>query len=169
MDDFRVVDLDPEADFARVKDLCLRAADYVRLESGRAPDDEFVTATLIDAPPQCGAGDVFLRGIEWPDGRLAGIATNIRHHYEHGEWYIGLLMLNPSERGLGLGKFVAKQVIDEARKDAAPCIRIAVLDRNPKGRKFWQSLGFRLEKSVQGDDHLRHVLKLELGEENDAT
>jgi len=164
MDDYRIISLDAEGDFDRVSDLADRAADYVRLESGEAPNPEFVRKTLTDKPPVCGPDDIFLRGVERPDGTLAGIATNIRHYYEPGDWYMGLLMLDPAERGSGLGRRVAEHVIAEARADSAPCIRIAVLDVNPKARKFWESLGYRLEKSVQSDDHLRHVLKLDLGE-----
>lgn len=164
MDDLRIITLDQQADFDRVCDLADRAADYVRLESGRAPNLDFVRATLIDKPPTCGPEDIFLRGVERPDGTLAGIATSIRHFYERGDWYMGLLMLDPAERGAGLGRRVAEHVIAEARADNAPCIRIAVLDANPKALRFWERLGYRLEKSVPGDDHLRHVLKLDLGE-----
>lgn len=163
MDDLRIITLDAEADFERVSDLAHRAADYVRLESGKAPTPEFVRKTLTDKPPVCGPDDIFLRGVERADGTLAGIATNIRHFYEPDEWYMGLLMLDPAERGSGLGRRVAEHVIAEARADGAPCIRIAVLDSNPRARKFWESLGYALEKSAQGDDHLRHVLKLNLG------
>lgn len=163
MDDYRIIVLDAEADYDRVSDLADRAADYVRLESGKAPNPEFVRNTLTDAPPVCGPDDIFLRGVERPDGTLAGIATSIRHFYAPGDWYMGLLMLDPAERGSGLGRRVAEHVIAEARADNAPCIRIAVLDANPKARKFWESLGYALEKSVQGDDHLRQVLKLDLG------
>jgi ribosomal protein S18 acetylase RimI-like enzyme len=169
MADVKIISLDAEVDFARARDLCERAADYVQLEEGRAPDNAYVRKTLSDAPPVCGPHDIFLRGVERADGSLAGIATSIRHFYEPGEWYMGLLMLDPSERGRGLGRTVAQHVINEARADGAPCIRIAVLDANPRGRKFWDSLGFSHEKSVQSDDHLRHVLKLNLREDADAS
>ncbi|SFR37332.1 GNAT family N-acetyltransferase [Litoreibacter janthinus] len=169
MDDLRIIQLDADADFARVSDLCDRAADYVMLEEGNPPNEAYVHKTLTDAPPVCGPEDIFLRGVERPDGTLAGIATSIRHVYQPGEWYMGLLMLDPAERGTGLGRKVAQHVIAEARADGAPCIRIAVLDANPRGRKFWESLGYCHEKSVQGDDHLRHVLKLDLKETTNAS
>lgn len=169
MADFDIISLDATADFERVRDLCFRAKDYVQLEEGHAPNDAYVRKTLTEAPPVCGPDDIFLRGVERADGSLAGIATSIRHFYQRGEWYMGLLMLDPVARGGGLGRHVAKHVIQEARADGAPCIRIAVLDANPRGRKFWESLGYTHEKSVQSDDHLRHVLKLDLTEALDAT
>lgn len=162
----KFVTLDPVRDFARVFDLFERGADYVRLESGAEPTPEFVEKQLTDKPPVCGPNDIFLRGLERPDGSLAGIATSIRHFYERGEWYMGLLLLDPVERGSGLGKLAAQKVIDEARADNAPKIRIAVLDANPRGRKFWESLGYTLEKTVpaaQNDDGMaRHVLVKQL-------
>jgi ribosomal protein S18 acetylase RimI-like enzyme len=169
MVDPTIIALDAEADFARVRDLCQRASDYVQLEEGHVPDDAYVRKTLTDAPPSCGPDDIFLHGVERPNGSLAGICTSIRHFYERDEWYMGLLMLDPVERGSGLGRRVADHIIAQARADNAPCIRIAVLDANPRGRKFWESLGFTHEKSVQSDDHLRHVLKLELKEQPNAS
>jgi ribosomal protein S18 acetylase RimI-like enzyme len=79
---------------------------------------------------------------------------------------MGLLILDPQERGKGLGRKAAEQVIEEAKLDLAPRIRIAVLDKNPRGRKFWESLGFKLEKTVLAEDNddgnERHVLVKEL-------
>ncbi len=159
----KIVPLDAEKDFDRVADLFDRAADYVRLESGKDPAPEFVHEQLTDKPPVCGPDDIFLRGLEKPDGSLAGFASSIRHFYEPGDWYMGLLILDPAKRGAGLGKMAAEAVIEEARQDGARLIRIAVLDKNPRGRKFWEGLGFVLERTVPAEDNddgnERHVLK----------
>ena len=75
---------------------------------------------------------------------------------------MGLLLLDPGERGKGLGTRAAQLVLDEARADGAPCIRIAVLDVNTKARKFWAHMGYEHERTVPGDPtgdgHKRHVL-----------
>lgn len=163
--------LDPVTDRARVADLCQRAADYVRLETRRDPYDAFIDDTLTGAPPHIPPEDIFLFGLERPDRSLAGVACCIRGHYAPGEWYMGLLLLDPVERNHGLGTRAARHVIALARSDGAPCIRIAVLDANPAGRRFWERQGYAHEKSVPGDDgHLRHVLKLDLpGRRDDET
>ena len=79
---------------------------------------------------------------------------------------MGLLILDPHARGDGLGRQTAQHVIDEARTDNAPCIRIAVLDVNKDARAFWDKMGFEHERTVKadpkGDGHKRHILKLEL-------
>ena len=59
-----------------------RASDYVAMETGKANNPGFVHSTLTDAPPNCGPDDIFLRGLERPDGALAGFAGSIRHFPE---------------------------------------------------------------------------------------
>lgn len=168
MDDIKIIALDAKADYRRVADLMHRASDYVAMETGKANNPGFVHSTLTDAPPNCGPDDIFLRGLERPDGSLAGFAGSIRHYPKQGHWYMGLLILEPDARGDGLGRRTAQHVIDEARADGAPCIRIAVLDVNKGARTFWDKMGFEHERTVRadpkGDGHKRHVLKLELTE-----
>jgi len=166
MDDIQIVTLDAKDDYTRVADLMFRASDYVEMETGKANNPGFVHATLNDAPPVCGPDDRFLRGLERADGTLAGFAGSIRHYPKHGHWYMGLLILDPDARGDGLGRKAAKHVIDEARADNAPCIRIAVLDMNTGARAFWDKLGFEHERTVKAsqneDGNERHILKLDL-------
>lgn len=169
MDDIEIITLDAKADYKRVADLMHRASDYVQMETGKANNPGFVHSALTDSPPNCGPDDIFLRGLERPDGTLAGFAGSIRHFPEQGHWYMGLLILDPNVRRQGLGYTAAKHVINEARADGAPCIRIAVLDVKKGARTFWDKLGFEHERTVRadpkGDGHKRHVLKLNLEEE----
>jgi ribosomal protein S18 acetylase RimI-like enzyme len=118
---------------------------------------------LKEAPPQLTQDDVFSIGIERNDGGLAGMVTYLRHFYERNEWYMGLLILDPAERGNKLGRRAAEHVFEHAKSDCGTVIRIAVLDANPRGRKFWESLDFTLERTVPADQNddgkIRHVLK----------
>lgn len=159
---FEFVPLTVEQDQARVLDLCLRATDYIELETGKQPDAKYVQKTLTEAPPQLTSDDVFAVGFARPDRTLAGFVTYLRHFYERNEWYIGLLILDPAERSKGLGGTAAQYVFDHAKSEAGSKIRIAVLQSNPRGRKFWESHGFKHERAVpadQNDDgHERHVL-----------
>jgi GNAT superfamily N-acetyltransferase len=94
---------------------------------------------------------------------LAGIATYLRHFYERNQWYMGLMILDPSERGQNLGRRTAEHVFAQARSEGGTLIRIAVLDANPRGRKFWEGLGFKFERTVPADQNddgqERHVLQ----------
>ena len=160
----RIVALDPEADHARLMDLALRAADYARLESGREPDDGWVRETTRDAPPGVPPEDVLLFGLEREDGALSGWLGALRGFYAPGEWYVGLLLLDPAARGQGEGARLFGHLRDMARADGARLLRIAVLEANPRARRFWEREGFtRLAKSVEGEDgHTRHVLEMDL-------
>ncbi|WP_299048919.1 GNAT family N-acetyltransferase [uncultured Tateyamaria sp.] len=157
-----VVRLHWPADGARVLDLCQRARDYVRLETGQDPDMAYVQETMTDAPPGVPPDQVWCWGYS-TGGPLDAIATCLKGYYEPNDWYLGLLLLDPKARGAGLGQQMATHVIAQARADAATCLRIAVLDANPRARTFWTRLGFGHEKSsTGGDGHLRHVHRMPL-------
>ena len=160
----RIVALDPEADHARLMDLARCAADYARLESGDEPNDAWVRSVTRDAPPQVPPEDVLLFGLEREDGSLAGWLGALRGFYAPGEWYVGLLLLDPAARGQGEGARLFHHLRGMARAEGARLLRIAVLDANPRGRRFWEREGFtRLAKSVEGEDgHTRHVLEMDL-------
>lgn len=169
MSDIEIISLDPDChlneDAARVMDLFERAADYARLEKGKAPDLEFLRETF-DGPPMLAREDRFVLALE-QDAKLMGTAAYIRNFYEAGEWYMGLLLLDPNVRGSRHGSNLARRVIEHARAESGTCIRIAVLDANPKARRFWERQGYTLERTVpgdpDGDGHIRHVLKQDLG------
>lgn len=150
-------------DADRVLHLCLRARDYIQLETGKGPDAAYVQETMTDAPPGVPPEQVWCWGYKRADGMLDGIATCLKGYYDPNDWYLGLLLLDPGARGQGLGAQMARHIIAQARADNAPCLRIAVLDANPRARAFWERLGFLNEKSTTaGDGNLRHVHRLAL-------
>ncbi|WP_316014439.1 GNAT family N-acetyltransferase [Roseobacter sp. HKCCA0434] len=155
--------LDPTRDEARAIDLFARAADYVRLETGADDTEGYAREMLVEAPP---GAEIFNYGLARRDGKLAGFAGSVRGYPGPRDWYMGLLVLDPAERGSGLGTTAFTFIRELARSHDAPAMRIAVLDANPAGRRFWERQGFVLERSVpgdpEGDGHLRHVLKLDL-------
>lgn len=153
-------------DADRVLDLCLRASDYVALETATAPDAAYVRTTMTDAPPGVPADQVWCWGARRANRMLDGVATCLKGYYLPDDWYLGLLLLDPAIRGRGLGRSLARHVMAQARSGSASCLRIAVLDINPRARVFWERLGFAHEKSVRGPDgHLRHVHRMPMNEE----
>lgn len=145
-------------DGARVLDLCDRARDYVELETGKGPDMAYAREVIIDAPPDVPPDQVWCWGHTGQDGTLDGVASCLKGVYAQDEWYLSLLLLDPAVRGRGLGADMAQRVIAQARNGSAQCLRIAVLDTNPRARAFWMRLGFEHEKSTDaGDGQVRHV------------
>lgn len=150
-------------DSARVLSLCHLANDYVRLETGKDPDSDYVQETMTDAPPNVSPDHVWCWGHSAADRSLDALATCLKGFYAPNEWYLGLLLVAKSARNMGLGTRMAQHVINQARGDTATCLRVAVLDRNPRARSFWQRLNFVHEKSTtDGDGQLRHVHRLPL-------
>lgn len=163
MVDADIRSINPVADGAAVQELCIRAADYIALETGQPPTSDYAAKLLVEAPPTLAERDVFAFGAE-AKGRLLGIVTCLRNFYAAREWYMGLLLLDPAARNAGLGARMARHVFGQAQSEQASCIRVAVLDVNTGGRRFWARQGFALERTVPGDPagdgHVRHVLKL---------
>lgn len=148
-------------DGARVLHLCQQARDYVQLETGGDPDMAYVRETMTDVPPTVPADQVWCWGHQGTDGALDGLATCLKGYYEADEWYLGLLLLAPAARAQGLGARMARHVIRQARADRATCLRVAILDSNPRARRFWTRLNFDHKKSTTaGDGHVRHVHRL---------
>jgi len=156
--------LDPPRDVGDVQDLCLRAADYIKLETGAPPLPDYAAKLLAEAPPTLPPDDVFAFGAAQGE-QLVGVVTCLRNFYAAREWYMGLLLIDPAARSAGLGARMAQHVFNIARSQNATCIRVAVLDANPRGRAFWERQGFGPERGVpadpKGDGHARHVLKLD--------
>ncbi|MEX0310830.1 MAG: GNAT family N-acetyltransferase [Tateyamaria sp.] len=149
-------------DGPRVLDLCQRASDYVMLDTGQAPDLAYVESEMTHAPPSVPPDQIWCWGATRSDGSLDAIATCLKGYYEPDDWYLGLLLLDPAARDAGLGARMAQHVIAQATEDGGACLRIAVLDNNPRARRFWERLGFAYEKTTTSDDHVRHVHRLPL-------
>jgi GNAT superfamily N-acetyltransferase len=72
------------------------------------------------------------------DGSLAGTATSIR--YGEGFGWIGMILVHPEHRRLGLGSGLLKRTIQHLRDKGTRSIR---LDATAMGRKVYLPLGFR--------------------------
>ncbi len=57
---------------------------------------------------------------------------------EAGDAYIGLMLLATEARGQGLGTMFLDHLTDLARARGARRQLLAVLDANPRGRRFWE-------------------------------
>lgn len=158
-----IVALSYPQDADPVLHLCLRARDYVALESGKGPDAGYVQNTMTEAPPEVPPEQIWCWGAKRDDGMLDGIATCLKGYYDPDDWYLGLLLLDPATRGQGLGARMAAHVVAQARADGGSCLRVAVLDANPRARIFWERQRFFAEKSTTREDgSLRHVLRRDL-------
>ena len=135
--------LDPVADADAVTDLYRRAADYVLLETGLPPTAAETRAFFTDAPPGGDPQTSLKLGLFLPDGQLAAIADLGFGFPEPDDAYIGLMLIDAAHRNRGLGARLLDHIIAEARARHAPRLLLAVLEDNPRGRAFWERMGFR--------------------------
>jgi GNAT superfamily N-acetyltransferase len=133
--------LDPTEDAEAILDLQTRAADYIDLESGRAPSAELVAEYFSDAPPNGDPADSLKLGL-FEGERLQGLIDLAFGYPKPTDAYLGLLLLAPEARGRGLGRAALAQVEDLARRRGATRLLLAVLEANPAGLRFWARESF---------------------------
>ena len=151
--------LDNTADRDQVARLFERAADYVTLETGQPPNSGTADDFFADRPPTVAAEDTQHFGIFEQD-HLLGIVGVLFGYPDPTDHYIGMMLLAPAARGLGVGAKALSHVTSLARTRGARRQLIAVLEANPKGRAFWEREGFVFNKTFPAgeDGHIRHRL-----------
>ena len=133
-----------------VEKLCRKCSDYYILHEGILPSQKQIDEIFFTLPPDKNCEDKFVLGIYRIDG-LIGIIDIIRDFPTIGEWMIGLMLIEPEERGKGLGAIVHKALADWAMGLGAKSFRVAVVEENLKGIHFWSALGYTKIKEVKMD------------------
>ncbi|MFK7878455.1 GNAT family N-acetyltransferase [Roseobacter sp.] len=146
-------------------DLAERAADYVTLEIGRAPDMDFVVDFFEAVPPGLTTKNLLTFSVMQERAMLGMLC--IAEGYElPDDWWIGLVLLDPAFRGRGIGHSVLELVKKKARSAKMTMLKLAVLEANPRALHFWTQEGFVPHRfapaTPESDGHNRWVLKLEL-------
>ena len=86
--------------------------------------------------------DKTLLGLYAADGTLAGVLDVIHDYPVPGEWFLGLLLLDPQWRGQGLGTAVVRAAEAWAAQGGARAIGLGVVEVNVDALRFWQRLGY---------------------------
>lgn len=157
----RIRSLDPQADLPLLRRFYDDAPDFWLMAEGRAPDEAKARAFFTDSPPGCDPADAHRLGLFLGD-RLSGLAELSFGFPTAEDAYLGLMILGPWAQGKGLGALFLSHLEGLARQ--AGCLRLylAVLDRNPRARAFWQREGFTLTGDAGRTDrghYLRRMVK----------
>ncbi|GHJ49449.1 hypothetical protein Cs7R123_67910 [Catellatospora sp. TT07R-123] len=75
-------------------------------------------------------------------GNLVGVTDTLAEHPKDGLPWIGLLMIDGSRQGTGLGTATVHEVHELLRSRGHAAVRLAVLENNPAGYAFWSSVGY---------------------------
>lgn len=136
--------LDPTADRDAILGLLTEARDYYQLWLGRDPLPEDVEEMLTAGPPGCDPAVSHRLGLwgDGPDGDLLGVAELSFGFPTAEDAYLGLMILAPRARSRGQGVAFLARVEALARARGCARLYLAVLEANPRGRAFWERMGF---------------------------
>ncbi len=135
----RLLSGDDELD---VQALCERCSDFSELIEGRPPEKDAGHGILFDLPPNKTMKDKFVFGVYKETGDLAAVIDLVKDYIAPGEWIIGLLMIDPGERGKGLGKDLHAFIKAWVLERHGNVLRIGVVEANRRGYKFWCEMGY---------------------------
>jgi ribosomal protein S18 acetylase RimI-like enzyme len=130
------------ADAADLQALYERCSDYHEQHEGVPTPAGAAEEELAALPPDTPADDKFALGIYAHDGRMAGYLEMVRDYPSAGEWQIGLLMIDPSLRGAGLGSRACRAALEWMAARGARNVTLGVLEHAPDAERFWRRMGF---------------------------
>lgn len=157
----RLLSGDDEID---VQDLCERCSDFSELIEGRPPEKDAGNSILFDLPPDKELKDKFVFGVYKENNLLIAVADMIKDYKETGEWIIGLLMIDPSERGNSLGRKLHDLIKTWVLEEHGKVLRIGVVEDNDRGHRFWREMGYtevgRVKTTYGNKEHTVIIMDL---------
>jgi GNAT superfamily N-acetyltransferase len=130
-------------DAPALQDLLERCADFSQLVEGEPPSAHAAQDMLTDLPPGKSLADKFLFGI-FREDILVGVLDAVRDYPQNGVWWLGLLLLDPAQRGRGAGVQALNVFAGLASKQGAQALMLGVVEENQSGLRFWRRMGFEV-------------------------
>jgi GNAT superfamily N-acetyltransferase len=127
---------------AALQALLERSSDYSQLVNGLPPDSSAAYSLLTEAPPGKTPDDKLVIGLSAEGQGLIGVLDVMRDYPTPGDWWVGLLLLDPAYRGQGLGQRVFRVFKQWARQHGARRISLGVVEQNQNAFRFWRTVGF---------------------------
>ena len=140
-DDYKIKSLTIDK-LKSIEILNLKCSDYYILHDGVLPSKKEALEIFKSLPPGKNYEDKFVLGIYKYVNELIGIIDIVKNFPVNGEWMLGLLLIEPEERGKGLGKLIHEALVQLAITLGAKSFRIGVIEDNHKGKKFWSEMGY---------------------------
>jgi GNAT superfamily N-acetyltransferase len=131
------------ADAGDLQALYERCSDYHEQHEGVPTRPDAAEEGLAALPPGTPADDKFALGIYRPGGGMAAYLDLVRDYPSAGEWQIGLLMIDPSLRGAGLGSRVSRAALEWMATLGARNVTLGVLEHAPDAERFWRRMAFK--------------------------
>jgi RimJ/RimL family protein N-acetyltransferase len=146
--------------------LCEGCADYSEMIEGAPPASSAAQNLFYALPDGKDYADKFLVGVLDSD-KLIGVIDVIRDYPKKNIWFIGLLMLEPDQRGRSIGTRIMKSLEDWAFSLGARELRLSVAEENKRALNFWRrnpfkETGVKLQKKFGNKEHTMVMMSRQL-------
>jgi ribosomal protein S18 acetylase RimI-like enzyme len=142
--------------------LCLRCEKYYHLIEGLVPNTNTVEDILKTIPPNSKQENKYSLGIFY-DTKLIGFIDFLKHYKDIDEGVIGLFLIDPNFRRMGIGTFIHKKIYQIAKEMKVSKLRIGVAENNINALKFWKKNGYielhRRRMPIGKKEHIIIVMK----------
>ncbi|MCT4594548.1 MAG: GNAT family N-acetyltransferase [Anaeromicrobium sp.] len=132
-----------------LQQLCERCSDYFQIERDDCPSINEGYEILNMLPPDKKYSDKFVFGVFNKKSYLVGVVDIVKDYPVKGEYMLGLMLIDPIERGRGLGKKLHHFLIEWSINLEADKLRIGVVEKNYKAYEFWKSRGYEEVKRTK--------------------
>lgn len=137
-------------DIAALQQLFERAADYFETVTGAPPGPDEGERAFVGGPPSKAVSDKLTIGVFGADRRLVGVLDAIPDFPVDGTCTIGLLLLDPGERGHGLGTMLLDAFEHRMAADGTTTFRTAVVSHHERGIAFCTRQGYAVASRLEG-------------------
>lgn len=126
---------------------CLQAlfvacTDFFLLTEGMPPSSTAAHDEFTDAPDGKSPDDLHFFGLGDAQDRLVGVITTAQCYPDDKTWWLGLMLLAPDQRGLGLGSAFYHAFEAWLISQKVTYVALSAIASNTHGRAFWHHLGF---------------------------
>jgi RimJ/RimL family protein N-acetyltransferase len=128
-------------DVGLLQALLVRCSDYFHLVSNSPPPPSAASSLLTEHPDGKNLEDKSLLGFFSDSRDLIGVLDFVRDYPSRGDWWLGLLLLDPAFRN-GLGFCIYRAYETWAIQCKVHRINLGVIDQNQGAYRFWRKIGF---------------------------
>jgi GNAT superfamily N-acetyltransferase len=150
-----------------------RCRDYFELVTGQPPSPTEARELLRALPQGKRREDKFAIGLFDAPGHLVGILDVIRDFPRPREWYLGLLLFEPTLRGQKLGDRVYHRLEEWVVAQGGVALHLIVEEVNPRALRFWERMGFEVrgmgKRTLGGRESVFLRMTRELGPRPEPT
>ena len=139
-------------DIPAVQSLFMRTADYFEMATGAAPADDEAKRAFVAGPPNKSVDDKRIIGVFDATNALVGVLDSLVDLPAEGEWTMGILLIDPGHRAVGLGGCVLSAYESWAAQNGARKFHTALVSHHNPGIRFLEKSGYVRQRELESYD-----------------